>query len=153
MPFDQLPLRPTATSPFALHRRRHVFHVKLVCLLPMLPMFVVVGFHKPSWFPCLLKGCGSHFVWFKFQVHHIRISFLIAIQFENRIFCQLMYAFILRLICIFDVVSVNTPNVLNIQMWCRRRTYLCGNTWPISGANYQVWNWIGGQNQLLKLEY
>jgi len=27
-----------------------------------------------------------------------------------------MYAFILRLICIFDVVSVHTPNVLNIQM-------------------------------------
>jgi hypothetical protein len=37
-----------------------------------------------------------------------------------------------------DIVSAQAPNLLNIILWCRRRTFLCVNTWPISVADYQV---------------
>jgi hypothetical protein len=37
-----------------------------------------------------------------------------------------------------DIVSAQAPNLLNIILWCRRRTFLSVNTWPISVADYQV---------------
>jgi hypothetical protein len=37
-----------------------------------------------------------------------------------------------------DIVSAQAPNLLNIILWCRRRTFLCVNTWSISVADYQV---------------
>jgi len=30
-----------------------------------------------------------------------------------------------------DIVSAQAPHLLNIILWCRRRTFLCENTWPI----------------------
>jgi hypothetical protein len=36
------------------------------------------------------------------------------------------------------IVSAQAPNLLNIILWCRRRTFLYVNTWPISVADYQV---------------
>jgi hypothetical protein len=38
----------------------------------------------------------------------------------------------------FDIVSAQAPNLLNIILWCRGRTFLCVNTWQISVADYQV---------------
>jgi len=37
-----------------------------------------------------------------------------------------------------EIVSAQAPNLLNIMMCCRRRAFLCVNTWPISVAAYQV---------------
>jgi hypothetical protein len=37
-----------------------------------------------------------------------------------------------------DIVSAQAPNLLNIILWCRRRAFLCVNTWPILVADYQV---------------
>jgi hypothetical protein len=37
-----------------------------------------------------------------------------------------------------DIVSAQAPNLLNIMLWCRRRTFLCVSTWLISVADYQV---------------
>ncbi len=45
------------------------------------------------------------------------------------------------------IVSALAPNLLNMILWHRRKTFLCVNTWPISVADYQVWNRIGGQFQ------
>jgi hypothetical protein len=47
----------------------------------------------------------------------------------------------------WDIVSAQAPNMLNIILWCRRRTFLCVNTWPIikfeigSVANFGHGNW------------
>jgi hypothetical protein len=30
-----------------------------------------------------------------------------------------------------DIVSAQAPNLLNIILWYRRKTFLCVNTWPI----------------------
>jgi hypothetical protein len=35
-----------------------------------------------------------------------------------------------------DIVSTQAPNLINIILWCRRRTFLCVNTWPILVANF-----------------
>ncbi len=53
---------------------------------------------------------------------------------------------------LFDIVSAQAPNLLNIILRCRRRTFLCVNTWPVSVVDYQVWNWIGCQFQSWKSE-
>jgi hypothetical protein len=37
-----------------------------------------------------------------------------------------------------DIVSAQAPNLLNIILWLRRRTFLCVNTWPILVVDYQV---------------
>jgi hypothetical protein len=37
-----------------------------------------------------------------------------------------------------DIVSAQAPNLLNIILWCRRRTFLCVNTRPVLVADYQV---------------
>jgi hypothetical protein len=37
-----------------------------------------------------------------------------------------------------DIVSAQANNLLNIILWCIRRTFLCANTWPILVADYQV---------------
>jgi hypothetical protein len=37
-----------------------------------------------------------------------------------------------------DIVSALAPNLLNMILWCRRKTFLCVNTWPILVADYQV---------------
>jgi hypothetical protein len=37
-----------------------------------------------------------------------------------------------------DIVSAQAPNLPNIILWCRRRTFLCVNTWPFSLFDYQV---------------
>jgi len=34
-----------------------------------------------------------------------------------------------------DVISVQTPNLLNVILWHRRKTFLCVNTWLISVAD------------------
>jgi hypothetical protein len=46
--------------------------------------------------------------------------------------------FMINLDSFGDIVSAQAPNKLNIILWCRRRTFLCVNTWPISVADYQV---------------
>jgi hypothetical protein len=37
-----------------------------------------------------------------------------------------------------DFVPAQAPNLLNIMLWCRRRTFLCVNTCPISVTDYKV---------------
>jgi hypothetical protein len=39
--------------------------------------------------------------------------------------------FMINLDSFLDIVSAQAPNLLNIILWCRRRTFLCVNTWPI----------------------
>jgi hypothetical protein len=76
---------------------------------------------------------------FKFQYHHLGISYLIAIQNENRIIINLcLFEFFNKFAFLRVIVSVQTPNLLNIYLWCRRRSFLCVNAWPISVADFQV---------------
>ena len=39
--------------------------------------------------------------------------------------------FMINLDYFWDIVSAQAPNKLYIILWCRRRTFLCVNTWPI----------------------
>jgi hypothetical protein len=50
---------------------------------------------------------------FKFQYHQIGIGYLIAIQIENRIFIKLCFNFTTNFVFLGDIVSVQTPNLLN----------------------------------------
>ncbi len=81
----------------------------------------------------------NYSVLLKFQYHHIvTVSFLIAFQFENRIFIKLCFFEFCNKFVFFDIVSAMTPKLLNIIPWCKGRTFLCVNTLPILAADYQV---------------
>jgi hypothetical protein len=62
---------------------------------------------------------------------------LVVIQNENRIFTNVfLFEFYDKFGFFLNIVSARAPNMLNIILWCRRRTFLCVNTWPISVADY-----------------
>ncbi len=51
----------------------------------------------------------------------------------------------------FYIVSAQAPNLLNIILWCIKRTFLCVNTWPI--FKFEIWSVadFGHQNRKSKL--
>jgi hypothetical protein len=85
----------------------------------------------------IVKITQTTWILFRFQYHHIEISFLIAIQIENKIFINLCLFEIYNKFAFWDIVSVQTPKLLHILLRYRRRT-LCVFTWMISVADCQV---------------
>ena len=67
----------------------------------------------------------------KFQLQLLGICFLIAIHFENYFLSNGIFFINLNF---WSVVSAQRPNLINIWLWSKRRTFLCLNTWSISGS-------------------
>ncbi len=61
---------------------------------------------------------------------------LVVFQNENRIFTNVCLFEFYHKIGFFDIVSAQAPNLLNIILWCIKRTFLCVNTWPI--INFEI---------------